>query len=256
MSELSRIQKSMMAFLIQKDSTIEAEIVNSDIVNAKDRLNIYGDGYGFRLHDALSENYPAVHTLLGDEDFSHMAYQYMDAYPSKHFSLRYLGSHLEQFFIDNYSDTPIFAEMARFEWALRKAFDAKNEETINLTNLQEIPIENWGNLQFTFHESVSLLNLAWNTPQLWAAIEAQSDPIPPEKLEHPYTWLLWRQGLVNHYRSLDVDEAWAIDSALKSVNFEDLCQGVCEWIDAEHAPARVAGFLSNWINQGLLIGLK
>ena len=69
MSELSRIQKSLMAFLIQKDDSIESEVVNYKTINAKDRLNIYGDGYGYRLHDALSENYPAVHTLLGDEDF-------------------------------------------------------------------------------------------------------------------------------------------------------------------------------------------
>ena len=256
MSELSRIQKSMMAFLIKKDTAIESDVVDSDAVNAKERLNIYGDGYGYRLHDALSENYPAVHTLLGDEDFFYMAYQYMNAYPSEHFSLRFLGSKLEQFFIDNYSDAPVYAEMASFEWALRKAFDAKNQETIGLEKLQEIPIESWGDLQFKFHQSVSRLDLEWNTPQLWAAIEADSDPIPPEKLEHPYAWLLWRQGLVNHYRSLDVDEAWALGSAIAGVNFEDLCQGVCEWIDTEHAPARVAGFLCHWINEGLLVDLN
>lgn len=256
MSELSRIQKSMMAFLIKKDDTIEADVVDSDVVNAKQRLNIYADGYGYRLHDALSENYSAVHTLLGDEDFYNMAYAYMDAYPSEHFSLRFLGSKLEQFFIENYTGMPFYAEMARFEWGLRKAFDAKNEASIGIEKLQEIPIEEWGGIQFTFHESVSRMDLEWNTPQLWAAIEAESEPIPPEKLEYPYAWLLWRQDLVNHYRSLDVDEGWALDSALAGVNFEDLCQGVCEWIDEEHAPARVAGFLGNWINEGLLVDLN
>ena len=180
----------------------------------------------------------------------------MDAYPSEHFSLRFLGSKLEQFFNENYSDLSFYAEMARFEWALRKAFDAKDEEVIGLERLQEIAIENWGNLQFTFHESVSRINLEWNTPQLWSAIETQSDPIPPEKLEHAYSWLIWRQELVNHYRSLDVDEAWALDSALVGVTFEDLCEGICEWIDAEHAPARIAGFLRNWIDEGLLTDIQ
>lgn len=256
MSELQRIQQSMMAFLLQKDGGIETDVVDSENVNAIDRLNIYGDGYGFRLHDALSENYPAVHTLLGDEDFLRVAYEYMDSFPSKHFSLRFLGSQLEQFFIKNYADLPFYAEMACFEWGLRKAFDAKNQDSIGIEVLQEIPIERWGELRFTFHESVSRMNLEWNTPQLWAAIEAESDPIPPEKLEHPFAWLLWRKGLVNHYRSLDVDEGWALDSALAGVEFESLCQGVCEWIDEEHAPARVAGFLGAWINEGLLIDIQ
>lgn len=252
MSELHRIQKRMMSFLLENDEKIEADVVNTDSINAKQRLNIYGDGYGYRLHDALSENYPAVHTLLGDEDFYRIAYEYMESFPSKHFSLRFLGSKLEEFFTVNYSDLPFYAEMARFEWALRKSFDAKDEETINLEALQQIPVERWGDLQFTFHESVSRLDLEWNIPQLWAAIENEDDPIPPEKLEHPFAWLVWRQELVNHYRSLDIDEAWALDSALEGVSFESLCQGVCEWVDEEHAPSRVAGFLGIWINDGLL----
>ena len=193
MSELHRIQQSMMAFLLKKDQSIEADVVNNKQVNAKQRLNIYGDGYGYRLHDSLSENYPAVHTLLGDEDFYSIAYEYIDNYPSEHFSLRFLGSKLEDFFIENYSDSPFYAEMARFEWALRNAFDAKNEEVITIEDLKKIPVEHWGGLQLSFHQSVSRQDFEWNTPQLWAAIDAESNPIPPEKLEHPFAWLIWRQ---------------------------------------------------------------
>ena len=153
MSELYKIQKKMMAFLLKKDESIETEVIDSQEVNTKDRLNIYGDAYGFRLHDALSENYPAVHTLLGDEGFFRIAYEYMDSYPSQHFSLRFLGSQLEKFFAENYSDLPFYAEMARFEWGLRNAFDAKNVEPIRIEDLKEIPIERWGDLRFAFHES-------------------------------------------------------------------------------------------------------
>ncbi|MGK0270679.1 MAG: hypothetical protein ACI88H_001327 [Cocleimonas sp.] len=76
--------------------------------------------------------------------------------------------------------------MARFEWALRKAFDATNQNPLDLEALQNVPVENWADLQFTFHRSVSRMDLHWNTPQLWAAIDAESDSIPPEKLEYPY----------------------------------------------------------------------
>jgi hypothetical protein len=62
--------------------------------------------------------------------------------------------------------------------------------------------------------------------------------------------------LINHYRSLDVDGGWALDSAMSGGSFENLCEGICEWIDEEHAPARIAGFLGNWINEGLLVNLK
>ena len=97
MSELYRIQQSMMAWLFEKNPAIQADIVSTKDVSSEVRLSVYGDGYGYRLIDALSENYPSVHTLLGDDDFYKMTYAYMSALPSHHFSLRYFGSRLEDF---------------------------------------------------------------------------------------------------------------------------------------------------------------
>ena len=259
LSELHRLQKSMMAWLIEKNSdAVKPDIVDTgevSKVSIEQRLAVYGNAYGYRLIDALSENYPAVHTLLGDDDFYKMSYAYMDAYPSQHFSLRYFGHQLENFLKTYHPDMPVLTEMARFEWALRKGFDAKDSETLSLEALQEIAIEQWGELTFTFHSSVSRLDLEWNTPQLWTAIDEECEPMPPEKLDHPYAWLLWRKELLTYYRSLDVDEAWALDTALQGGNFSELCEGVCEWIDAEHAPSRVAGFLSQWLQDDLLVAL-
>ena len=259
MSELHRLQKNMMAWLREKDNIVKPDIVDTGEVNkvsVEQRLDVYGNAYGYRLIDALSENYPAVHTLLGDDDFYEMTYAYMAKNPSEHFSLRYFGHQLEAFLEDYHADSTVIAEMARFEWALRKAFDAEDIKAFGIEALQAFPIEQWGELKFTFHPAVSRLNLEWNTPQLWSAIDEEADPIEPEKLEYPYSWLLWRKDLLTYYRSLDVDEAWSLDSAMKGENFAGLCEGVCEWIDEEHAPARVAGFLSQWINDDLLINIE
>ncbi len=100
MSELHRLQKDMMAWLIKKDESIKPDIVDTGEVNkvsVTQRLAVYGNAYGYRLIDALSDNYPAVHTLMGDDDFYEMTYAYMAAHPSKHFSLRYFGHQLEGF---------------------------------------------------------------------------------------------------------------------------------------------------------------
>ena len=258
-SELYHLQKNMLDWLISKDEKVKSDIIDTGEVNkvsVDQRLAVYGNAYGYRLIDALSDNYPSVHTLLGDDDFYKMTYAYMKAYPSHHFSLRYFGHKLEEFLKDYLSEEPVLAEMARFEWALRKGFDAANTPTIGLESLQKVPIEQWAELQFKFHPSVSRLDLEWNVPQLWSAIDEETEPMPPEKLEYPYAWLLWRKELLTYYRSLDVDEAWALDTALKHGTFAELCEGVCEWIDEEHAPARVAGFLSQWINDELLTELS
>ncbi len=253
-----------MAWLMQKDNIVRYDRVKPDIVKTGDvnkvsveqRLDVYGNAYGYRLIDALSENYPAVHTLLGDDEFYEMTYAYMAKHPSEHFSLRYFGHQLEAFLKGYYADSPFLAEMAKFEWTLREAFDAADLESLGIESLQAIPVEQWADLTFTFHPAVSRLNLEWNTPQLWSAVDEETAPIDPEKLDYPYSWLLWRKELLTYYRSLDVDEAWSLDAAIQGKNFAELCEGVCEWVDAEHAPARVAGFLSQWMNDDLLIENK
>jgi len=58
------------------------------------------------------------------------------------------------------------------------------------------------------------------------------------------------------YKLLDIDEAYSLDAALKGENFSSLCEGVCEWVDEDHAPARVAGFLAQWIEDEILIELN
>ena len=259
MSELYRLQKDLMAWLIDKDDRLRSDIVDTGEVNkvsVDQRIAVYGNAYGYRLIDALSENYPAIHTLLGDDDFYKMSYAYMKAYPSSHYSLRYFGHQLETFLKTYLEEEPVISEMARFEWALRKGFDAKDTPPISMDVLQQIPVEQWGTLVFTFHSSVSRLDLEWNTPQLWSAIDEGSEPVAIEKLEYPYAWLLWRKELLTYYRSLDVDEAWALNAALNGDSFANLCEGVCEWVDEEHAPARVAGFLAQWLSDDLLIDLQ
>ncbi len=258
MSELHRLQQSMMAWLLRQNEAIKHDIVDTGEVNkvsVEQRLAVYGNAYRFRLIDALSDTFPSVHTLMGDEAFYEMGLAYIEAYPSHYFTLRNFGDKLVGFLQDYHKETPVLAEMAEFEWMLRHSFDSADIEAISLQDLQQVPPENWGAIRFQFHPSVTRLDLNWNTPQLWAAIDEEAEPIAPEKLDHPIPWVLSRKELLTYYRSLDVDEAWSLDQALVGVSFADLCEGVCEWVDEQHAPARIAGFVAQWIEERFITGL-
>ena len=255
MSELLDLQRDMMLWLRSEEGGIRSQVVGTEKVSVETRLAIYGNAYRYRLLDALSDNYPSVHTLLGDEGFYNNGVDYLAEYPSQHFSIRYFGSHLKEFLAEHHPDTAVLAEMACFEWALRDAFDAADRESLGLDALQQLDPVSWGGLRFTLHPSVTRLDLKWNTPQLWSAIEDETGQIPFEEAEYPIPWLIWRKDLKTYYRSLDVDEAWALDAVMQGHTFGDICEGVCEWIDEEHAPARVADFLAQWLAADLLIDL-
>jgi hypothetical protein len=192
---------------------------------------------------------------LGDEDFYDDGVKYIATYPSHHFSIRYFGNQLETFLSERHQETVVLAEMARFEWALRDSFDAEDKASLGLKALQEIAPESWAELGFIFHPSIARLDLEWNVPQLWAAIENETGQIPFEQAEYPIPWLVWRKELKTYYRSLDVDEAWALDAVMKGQDFSEICAGVCEWVDQAYAPERVAGFISQWLEDDLIVEL-
>lgn len=74
----------------------------------------------------------------------------------------------------------------------------------------------------------------------------------PEAGEYPKSWLVWRQDLRTYFRSLSVDEAWAVDTAAGGSSFADICEGLCEWIDAQNVAAHAAGLLKRWVADGLV----
>ena len=258
MNTLLKSQENLLAWLLHGDEQIKAQIVETTKVNANTRLGIYAEAYRLRLLEALQDSFPALHTLLGDQRFQDLGLAYIEAYPSQHFSIRYFGNHLSDFLATTpiYQKTPILHEMAVFEWTLRDVFDAADSTTISLETLHQISPEQWENLHFQFHPSVRRIDFNWNVPQLWKAIEQDEAPIEPQKNEYPIGWLFWRKDLKTFFRSLTVDEAWALDAIFENHNFAEICAGLCEWIDEMNAAQRAADLVLTWINEALITAIE
>ncbi len=256
--ELKTLQQQMLAWLQEADPQIRQAVSGTVKVPVQTRLDIYANAYRLRLIEALQDTFPALHTLLGDEDFFNLGIQYLTAWPSEHFSLRYFGHRMSDFLTtaEDFREQPVLAEMAQFEWLLRAAFDAADEQVLVPDILQQIDPQLWPVVQFSFHPGVKRLDLNFNTPQLWQAIDKEQPPLDVLANDYPHGWCLWRQEFRTLYRSLDVDEAWAMDAALAGENFSAICSGVCEWVDAQHAALRVAGFIQNWLADGMLVRLE
>jgi hypothetical protein len=256
MKTLLQTQQDFLDYLLAESKHFEQDIIGTERFNKQTRLGIYADAYASRLIEALQDNYPALHTLMGDCQFNTMANHYLEKHPSQNFSVRHFGHQLDQFLQqeDCYKTQPVFAEMATFEWALRAAFDAADQNPISIATLQKIPIEQWGEMRFSLHDSVHRLNLEWNVAPLWLAIENKEEAIPAEKNDYPIAWRIWReQELKIFYKSLAVDEAWALDAIIEQRNFADICAGLCEWVDEQYAAQRAVTLIQTWINDGLII---
>lgn len=254
MPDLRRLQRDFLDVLLRGGGSFHERIVHAGRLDPEQRISIYSGAYRVRLIDALADAYPSLHTLLGDEDFQALGMAYLDARPSRHFSIRWFGDDLSLYLAESvdYADVPVLAEMAAFEWALRGAFDAEDRPTIGREELRQIAPHHWAGLGFRLHPSVRRLNLSWNVAKLWNAIDQDAPPVKAESNAHPVGWVIWRRGLQTFFRSLDVDEAWALDAVGEGNSFGGICAGLTEWVDEANAPGRAAGLIGRWVEEGLI----
>jgi hypothetical protein len=284
MNPLQDLQSDFQSFLLHGDEAMLARVTGTAKVSAQQRLAIYYDAYRLRLLEALDANYPVLHAWIGDEEFEQLGLAYLDAHQSTHFSIRYFGHRLPKFLTtEAYRDRPYFNEMATLEWALSEAFDAEDSDIMKIEDMAGIPPSAWPGMRFRFHSSVRRLNLRWNVPPIWKAInqnlddengascrgetsatpsssDGRHDKDEPSKMnvpaltadEYPQSWLIWREALKTYFRSLPVDEAWAIDTAVAGGTFAEICEGLVEWIDAQNVASHAAGLLKQWIADGLI----
>ena len=255
---LRQLQENFQGYLLTPDARMHPHVHGGAQVSADERLAIYANAYRLRLLESLGTDYPGLHTVLGDDDFDAMGRAYIAAHPSAHFSLRWFGSRMSEFLktTEPYSRYPVFTEMAAFEWAKSDAFDAADSAVASISDMAAIPPDAWPGLRFIPHPSLRRLGLRWNVPTVWKEIDAGREPPELEESDYPIAWLVWRQNLLTYFRSLNVDEAWALDALQRGETFAAICDGLTEWIDAQNVAVHAAGLLKQWLTDGLISEIR
>src|SRR5260370_32307974 len=75
----------------------------NDRLTSFERLEIYNRQYWFRLLSSMAEDFPGLRAVLGGQRFESMCKAYLTECPSRSFTLRNLGAHLETWFRQNQS---------------------------------------------------------------------------------------------------------------------------------------------------------
>ena len=252
--ELRALQKRFQDYLIGVSEDFEKDIISTKDALAEHRLGAYYNAYRIRLIDCLATDFAVLQKTVGEEDFEHLVLEYLKLYPSEHPSVRWVGKHMVEFLRHStYDDRDFLAELAEFEWNQGLCFDAADSDTLfQLDDMAQIPPESWPLIRLTFHPTVTWLDLHWNIPPYWTAAD-KDEQVPGRHHEQvPTRWLMWRREMSPNWRSLDVSEAWAVEAAKNDANFAELCAGLLEWLGEDAVAVTAAGFLKQWIHDGLI----
>jgi hypothetical protein len=258
MSALSGTQAGFQAYVLAGDDAIVAEIAGVDDAFRRARLGIYYNAYRLRLAEALATDYEILKTYAGDGIFDAVVRDYIDAHPSVFRNLRWFGGHLADFLRDEprYAGQPILGDLARFEWTLGLVFDAADAAALRFEDVAAVPPEAWAGLHLTPHPALHVVDLRTNAVAVWSGLKNANHGIAPESLPEPLRWAIWRKQLSPYFRSLDADEAWALDALRNRLSFGEICAGLCQWLPEEQAAPRAAALLRCWVDEGWIAALE
>jgi hypothetical protein len=251
-SSLAELQHALQRHVLTGDAAIESAVHGTAAVPASTRLRVYFGAYRSRLAEALAANMPRLQQLLGAQEFAALAARYLEICPSQLPSIRWFGDRLAHVLAQSHPGQPWLAELARWEWAIAAAFDARDATPIGIDALAAVEPGDWAGLQLEFHPSVQSLQMATNAPALFKALTEEQAPPEPALLEQPQAWILWRRDLKTQYRSLDPAQAAALDVVRAGGTFAAMCEALCAWHDADEVPLQAAGMLKRWIVEDLL----
>ncbi len=227
------------------------QIKDSVVMAREDRLDIYAEGYFLRIVEALSEDFPQLERLLGQEAFHTLISDYLKEYPSQYTSLADVGGNLPNFLQGhNVSrNLPYIVDLAALEWAIVKAFYSENVERIALSKIAEISQDAWPNVKFKTHPSFQLLSSEWNVDLFW---QCAVDEIEKDSQVRSFA-VLCVNGNIS-VTAVEPVQAECIKLVVAGASLGQISSALDERAQGAAAGA-IQGWFSNWIQSGLICDL-
>lgn len=135
------------------------------------RFRYYAGNQRAHWLSALSNAYPVMKLLLGEEFFTGIVHEYGMRFPQQDSNLNHFGEQFAQFLQDyeELTQYPYFPDMARLEWALHLAYYAQDAQAVNAQEIARLTPQALDASQFQLHPACSLLQTNWPVDVIWLA---------------------------------------------------------------------------------------
>jgi len=157
--------------------SLEEVILPSRSLTAAARLGIYQGMYLLRMEEALATDYPGLKHFLGERRFLELVRGYLEAFPSRHYSLNRLGDHLPEYLAPLRGPGSGFChDLARLELAVTEVFDAPETPPLAEAMVAAVPSEAWPQARLTPVAAFRCLALGYPVVDYLDALKADRPP--------------------------------------------------------------------------------
>jgi hypothetical protein len=182
---------------------LEAVIGRSQNLTAAERMGIYANAYYARLLECLAAYFPMLQKTLGEEIFEGFAFEYLQHYPSKSYTLDRLGENFARFLEETRPEPeegeepgevgwPDFLiDLAVLEHNVNRVFDGPGVEgrpLLTAEALRSFPAERFAKARLVPVPCLRLLTFRFPVNAYYTAIrrteEGEEVPVPDPGPEH------------------------------------------------------------------------
>jgi len=171
MSSLHELQQSMGRMIWdQDDAAMTGELCGSQDRGAAG-LFVYRNNVFASLTAALSDTYPVVARLVGEDFFKACAHHYIRAYPTSEPVLAFYGSHFADFLrsFEPAAALEYLPDIAAIEYAWLEAYHAADVAPLDISALQSLSPEQFSGIRLTLHPSTRLVASKFPIEAIWTA---------------------------------------------------------------------------------------
>ena len=175
----------------------ETVVTRSRALTALERLGIYGYAYYARLLECLREEFPVLRHALTQEVFDAFAVGYLQAYPSRSYTLLQLGANFPRYLAETRpeegvgeglpADWPDFLiDLATLELTFNQVFDGpgvEDKRLLDAEQLRAIPAERFQDSRLVGVSCLCLLPLRYPVHRYFTAVRRHEDPVPPQSAD-------------------------------------------------------------------------
>jgi Putative DNA-binding domain len=247
--KLLALQRSLKAHILQDAPGADPVFTAGGIAG----LAVYHNAYRAQLIACLRDTYEKTWAWLGDEQFDGAARDYVLATPPSNWTLDAYGETFPAFLQDRFREDPEVGELARLDWALRRAFDGEDATPLDPETLEAL---DWERSTLLLAPTLTLHPVTTNAAAIWGALAEETVPPGVEPLPQPASLRVWRAGLSPQYRTIEPLEAAAIGRVVAGEPFGAVCEVVSEGLDEEAATLAIGSMLSLWIQDQLIVGAE
>lgn len=232
--------------LSESEDPIERLFAPHSQISQTEALGIYNNAYHQRLIGIARELYSLTWKTVGEQAFTSIWLDYLQAHPPRPGSMSALSEELHGFLCqhEQYGRLPALLDIVQLETLFIQLFDRADEPSYNVSQLQQLPQSRWPETRWQPKQDWTLMRSHFDLETYWKAmkthfhddsVEAGSAPFGVDPLPEKADFLIHRQHFTMHFQQIDPDMATFLRAIQRGEHFA----ATCEELARHHPPEAV-----------------